>query len=158
MIIIPKLKLNFIPYVLVGNTSASNSLADYPLLKSFIISLAPSFLALSPTWMKSESPLREPERNGCSQALLIGDPESNLPAAEDEVSLVEQSLARVNELSVLSPTKNLATKHTVLESLVQSSVVHFSSHGNFKTSDELHLRAGAIRLADGTLFANDIEV
>lgn len=155
IIVIPDHRLHLIPYALLGNTSASTSLEDYPLLNSYTISIAPSFWALSHTWMKSEREI--PPKTECSLALLIGNPENNLPAAEEEVSLVAESLKRCKELNVLSLTQHLATKDIIIDSLVRSKVVHFAAHGDLNTSNQ-HILPCAIQLVDQALLARDIEV
>ena len=160
IVFIPENRLNLIPYAILGNNTvmASTSVSDYPLLKSFTISQSPSFWALSSTWMKNSTNSDESiqqEKN--SLALIIGNPEDNLPAAEEESSLVAQSFEDNTELSVLKLTQHLATRDIVLDSLRRAAVVHIASHGNLD-ADENHIRAGAVRLADGTLFAKEIEV
>ena len=80
-------RLNLIPYATLGNNTGmpSKSVSDYPLLKNFTISQSPSFWALSSTWMRSSNDSShnsiQPEKN--LLALIIGNPENNLPAAED---------------------------------------------------------------------------
>lgn len=155
LIIIPENKLHLIPYTLLGNIGASNLLADYPILKHFSVSISPSFWVLSPTRMNSDKILVT-EKENCV-AFLIGNPANNLPYAEQEVTLVAQSLESCKGLSVCALTKELATKEIVLDTLVRSSVVHIASHGNLST-DEENIRAGTIQLRDGTLFSKEIEV
>ena len=164
LVFIPDNRLNLIPYATLGNSTgmASKSVLDYPLLANFTISQSPSIWALFSKWMRTSNNISESsdtsiqqERN--SLALIIGNPENNLPAAEEESSLVAQSLEGNTELSVLKLTQHLATRDIVLDSLCSSTVVHIAAHGNLD-ADENRIRAGAVRLADGTLFANDIEV
>ena len=158
---IPDNRLHLVPYAILGNNTgmASKSVSDYPLLKTFTISQSPSFWALSSKWMKTSNnrsaELFQQENN--LLALIIGNPEDNLPAAEEESSLVAQNFESHTELSVLKLTQQLATREIVLDSLCRAAVVHIASHGNLEV-DENHIRAGAIQLADGTLFSKDIEV
>lgn len=159
IVIIPNLQLNLIPYTTLGNTAASHSLSDYPLLQKFTISQSPSFWALSSTWLKQPNTQTETCVSNQKQllALLIGNPKDNLPAAEKETALVAQRLEQHTELAVLNLTQQLATKDIVLDTFSRCCVVHIASHGNLDT-DEQHVRAGAIQLSDGKLFAKDIEV
>ena len=159
LVIIPERRLHLIPYAILGNNSASNSISDYPLLKNFIISHSPSFWALSNTWMKEPDTSQDEsvERERTPLALIVGNPQSNLPAAEEESSIVTQNLEEHTELEVLKLTQHLATRDIVLDSLRHSKIVHIASHGNLD-ADEQHIRAGAIHLADGILYAKEIEV
>ena len=159
IVIIPEHRLQLIPYAILGNNSASNSLSDYPLLQNFIISQSPSFWALSNTWMKIPNTSQDDsiQRERRPLALIIGNPQSNLPAAEEESLLVTQNLKEHTEFEVLKLTQDLATKDIVLDSLRLSKIVHIASHGNLD-ADEQHIRAGAINLSDGTLYAKEIEV
>ena len=97
------------------------------------------------------------ERNKRPIALIIGNPQCNLPAAEEEALLVTQNLKEHTELEVLKLTQHLATRDIVLDSLRHSKIVHIASHGNLD-ADEQHIRTGAVHLADGTLKATEIEV
>ena len=159
IVIIPDRKLHLIPYAILGNNSASKSISDYPLLNTFIISQSPSFWALSNTWMKKTDTSQNEsfERERRPLALVIGNPQSNLPAAEEEALLVTQNLEKNTELEVIKLTQELATRDIVLDSLRYSRIVHIASHGTLD-ADEQHIRAGAIHLADGTLYAKEIEV
>ena len=159
IVIIPERRLYLIPYALLGNNSASNSLQDYPLLKNFIISQSPSFWALSNTWMKISDTYQDEsiEREMRPLALIISNPQSNLPAAEEEALFVTQNLEEHTEFEVLKLIQHLATRDIVFDSLSHSKIVHIASHGNLD-ADEQHIRAGAIHLADGALYAKEIEV
>lgn len=154
LIIIPDYRLHSIPFVLLGNNYDSNSLTYYPLLMNFTISISPSFWALSPTWMKSDRATIS--RKSFFNALLIGNPENNLPVAKEEVSLVDQIL-KPHCKEIYSLIESFATKDEVLGLLSHSSVVHIASHGNLN-ADGPDIRAGVIKLADGTLSAKEIEV
>ena len=157
IVFIPEKRLQLIPYAILGNNSASNSLLDYPLLQNFIISQSPSFWALSNIVMKESNTYNSIQRERRPLALIIGNPQSNLPDAEEESLLVTQNLKEHTEFEVLKLTQDLATRDIVLDSISHSKIVHIASHGNLE-ADEQHIRAGAIYLSDGILYAKEIEV
>ena len=112
--------------------------------------------------MKSPNTLRDEliERESRPLALIIGNPLSKigtLPAAEEEASLVTQKLKDHTEFEVTTLTQELATRDIILDSFLHSRIVHIAAHGSMD-ADEQHIRAGAIHLTDGILFAKDIEV
>jgi hypothetical protein len=94
---------------------------------------------------------------GRHKALLVADPEGNLPAARDEAQAVAMAIpAWGSGWTLKSLTHGQASAKSVLDELVGADLFHFAGHGNFTGfagwDSELRLANGS-RLTLGDLLA-----
>ena len=90
-------------------------------------------------------PTTKPE--GKRRALLVIDPELNLPKARSEVVQIEKTLARKGDWTVVKLAGDQATRLAVLQELQRADWFHYAGHAEF--GDQLGWNS-SLRLAHGT--------
>ena len=166
LVVIPQLRFYNIPFCLLGYNLEScseinkmplkrqQSLVDYPLLKKFILSISPAYGVLSADLNEFKT------YDDCkASAIIIANPEKNLDKAENEESIVFEQLnkLKIYKNKVTSMKNNESSINTILNSLTYHTIVHFAAHASLVHEDN-NILSGAIRVCDGFIHADDIQV
>jgi tetratricopeptide (TPR) repeat protein len=145
LVIVPHAHLNMVPWAALmerGDTAAGGW--------RFLIEDCPVVLSPSLYLVRSS---RGRSSNASRSAVVVGDPEGNLPWADAEA----RAVAGVLRCEPLLGAN--ATKHAVLEGLVGKSIVHLACHSTYVGLDS---HRTALRLANAQSlslaeFSNDID-
>ena len=123
LIIIPQLRFYNSRFCLMGKgeefeDSLTKATCNYPALNKFIISVSPSFADLSYRNENTIINTKSAEYPNANFALLIANPEENLPSGNEEANVVINCLNKVKYLMIRQ--LHSATKATVLQSLLKT--------------------------------------
>lgn len=90
------------------------------------------------------------------KALIIGDPNNNLPSARDEAYFIEKLLKKVNiNVQVLLGQDDVTLENISLKlSNTEYDIIHFAGHGYF---DFTSPASGGLRLGNVVLSVNELE-
>ena len=145
LVVIPQLRFYNISFCLLGNINNLNSrlksnnksrnieqsLADYPLLKKYILSISPAFGVLASD--ANEFKANNDNHKAC--VLIIANPEQNLAEAENEKKIVFKQLNNVKIFKNKVKSIENESSENILKSLENSTIVHFCCTCRLRSSN-----------------------